>query len=260
MSKYTAEQVRACILAYKNGDLNYCRSGIVDLLTEYAAILDAEGNGGAVGEAVAWQYRILDDEEGPSPYWRDMTHQQFEMFRAAARPRYELRQLYTRPARSGVVRDEEMNRCERLLTACTCHADFKGRDMVDPQCRACGLGVEVIDTFRSMRAALAHPTRDAERLKEIVRRAEKITGSRCVRFEVRFDPLSGQGLNLIDYIDAAIEHFAKGSSEDVRDAPELFSGTKDALSNLSIHKSYQEKTSRVAHMGTLSVAAISAQK
>ena len=48
MSKYTAEQVRACILAYKNGDLNYCRSGIVDLLTEYAAILDAEGDSGAV--------------------------------------------------------------------------------------------------------------------------------------------------------------------------------------------------------------------
>ena len=38
-NKYTAEQIDACILCYKSGDLNYCRQGIVDLLTDYAAHL-----------------------------------------------------------------------------------------------------------------------------------------------------------------------------------------------------------------------------
>lgn len=52
------------------------------------------------------------------------------------------------------VTDEEMDRCERLLTACTCIDDYKSRDMVDPECDACNLGSEVIDTFKRMRAAL----------------------------------------------------------------------------------------------------------
>lgn len=39
MNQYTPEQVEACIVAYRNGDLNYCRAGIIDLLTAYAATL-----------------------------------------------------------------------------------------------------------------------------------------------------------------------------------------------------------------------------
>lgn len=37
--KYTAEQIDACILCYKSGDLNYCRQGIIDLLSSYATLL-----------------------------------------------------------------------------------------------------------------------------------------------------------------------------------------------------------------------------
>lgn len=174
--------------ATSSGDARYSQCA-----AELLSILDAEGDGGTPLPGVVWNERT-----NAAHLIKRGTEVEFCA-------EYGCCRVFTHPARSGVVRDEEMNRCERLLTACTCHADFKDRDMVDPQCRACDLGVEVIDTFRSMRAALAHPTRDAERLKEIVRRAEKITGSRCVRFEVRFDPLSGQGLNLIDYIDAAIQ-------------------------------------------------------
>ncbi len=36
---YTAEQIDACILAYRSGDLNYCRAGIIDLLTCYARMM-----------------------------------------------------------------------------------------------------------------------------------------------------------------------------------------------------------------------------
>lgn len=37
--KYTAEQIDACILCYKSGDLNYYRQGIIDLLSSYATLL-----------------------------------------------------------------------------------------------------------------------------------------------------------------------------------------------------------------------------
>lgn len=50
--------------------------------------------------------------------------------------------------------DEEMDRCERMLTDCTCHPDYQRLGMAAPDCMACQLGSEVIDTFRAMRAAL----------------------------------------------------------------------------------------------------------
>ena len=69
--------------------------------SDWADAIDAHLAG--MGEPVAWQYRILDDEDGPSPYWHDMTRKQFEIFREAAKPRYELRQLYTTPPASADV-------------------------------------------------------------------------------------------------------------------------------------------------------------
>jgi len=59
---------------------------------------------------------------------------------------------------------------------------------------------------------------------------------------VNTDGMDGDSWDRI-LVRAALEHFAKSSGEAVRDAPELFAGTKDALSNLSIRKSGQEKTS-----------------
>lgn len=61
------------------------------------------------------------------------------------------------PPRHAKVQDEEMDRCERLLTDCHCHADYKDRGRTDPNCMACQLGSEVIDTFREMRNALRAP-------------------------------------------------------------------------------------------------------
>lgn len=51
--------------------------------------------------------------------------------------------------------DAELDRCERILTACTCIDDYKNRGRVDPQCQACDLGAEVIDAFRALRARCA---------------------------------------------------------------------------------------------------------
>lgn len=53
----------------------------------------------------------------------------------------------------------ELDRCERMLTACTCIDDYKILGRVDPECEACNLGAEVIDTFRALRrqyAAIRH--------------------------------------------------------------------------------------------------------
>lgn len=50
--------------------------------------------------------------------------------------------------------DEEMDRCERMLTDCTCHPDYQRLRMADPDCMACQLGSEIIDTFRAMRATI----------------------------------------------------------------------------------------------------------
>lgn len=51
----------------------------------------------AQGEAVAWQYRRIDEEEGPSPHWHYMTREQYEMFRDNPRSNCQIRQLYTAP-------------------------------------------------------------------------------------------------------------------------------------------------------------------
>lgn len=50
--------------------------------------------------------------------------------------------------------DEEMDRCERMLTGCTCSSAYSDRGLTDPNCMACQLGSEVIDTFKAMRAEL----------------------------------------------------------------------------------------------------------
>lgn len=69
----------------------------------------------------------------------------------------------TRPSGAAIAipDDAEMDRCERLLTECTCIPTYKDRDLTDPQCEACNLGSEIIDTFKAMRANLCRAI-DAE--------------------------------------------------------------------------------------------------
>lgn len=40
------------------------------------------------------------------------------------------------------------------MATCTCIDDYKMRGRADPDCQACDMGIEIIDTFRAMRAAL----------------------------------------------------------------------------------------------------------
>jgi hypothetical protein len=49
----------------------------------------------------------------------------------------------------------ELDRCERMLTHCTCCPDYKERGRADPQCQGCDLGAEVIDAWRAMRRIYA---------------------------------------------------------------------------------------------------------
>lgn len=74
-----------------------CAPWVIEEVRKLESALAAQGQ----GEAVAWQYRRVDDEEGPSPYWHDMTRQQYEMFRDSPRSNCEIRQLYDRPAPTG---------------------------------------------------------------------------------------------------------------------------------------------------------------
>lgn len=133
----------------------------------------------------------------------------------------------------GAVEDNaQCSHCGAIFTRRDWAADNFDRPI--PRCQFCGSS----GAPQPVRTTETHPARSG------VVRDEDVEAACAIYFGGRHWPHGVEEVELVRIsMRAALEHFAKGSDEDVRDAAEIFAGTNAALSNLTVRKNNQEKTS-----------------